>query len=234
MSGVRAVDAVDPVVEDQDLLGVVVTGFVGVVDDDGLAVALFVVGVAVVRQRQDLPRILEVGLDLRHGSNLYRGRHGWPFDLPGHGTHRVPADDAAVLRAVQVGASFSYAGRLPLLRRHPHRAAVFIARAKGFGFSLDEITGLLGDDECAPVQDRLSDLVDAKIADAQAKVTELEAFTAELRRVAAALSNHTPVGPCDDEWCPNSASAGSCRSSLAGWLRHGLAVGRNTFDSSFS
>ena len=77
----------------------------------------------------------------------------------------------------------------------------FIGRAKGFGLSLEEITellGLLGDDECAPVQGRLRDLVDAKIADAQAKVTELEAFTAELRRVAAALRTHTPAGPCDD------------------------------------
>ena len=77
----------------------------------------------------------------------------------------------------------------------------FIGRAKGFGLSLEEITellGLLGDDECAPVQGRLRDLVDAKIADAQAKVAELEAFTAELRRVAAALGTHTPAGPCDD------------------------------------
>ena len=77
----------------------------------------------------------------------------------------------------------------------------FIGRAKGFGLSLEEITellGLLGDDECAPVQGRLRDLVDTKIADAQAKVAELEAFTAELRRVAAALGTHTPAGPCDD------------------------------------
>lgn len=59
----------------------------------------------------------------------------------------------------------------------------FIGRAKGFGLSLEEITellGLLGDDECAPVQGRLRDLVEAKIADAQAKIAELEAFTAEL------------------------------------------------------
>lgn len=77
----------------------------------------------------------------------------------------------------------------------------FIGRAKGFGLSLEEITellGLLGDDECAPVQGRLRDLVDAKTADAQAKVAELESFTAELRRVAASLGTHTPAGPCDD------------------------------------
>lgn len=77
----------------------------------------------------------------------------------------------------------------------------FIGRAKGFGLSLEEITellGLLGDDECAPVQGRLRDLVDAKIADAQGKIAELEGFTTELRRVAATLGTHTPAGPCDD------------------------------------
>jgi DNA-binding transcriptional MerR regulator len=77
----------------------------------------------------------------------------------------------------------------------------FIGRAKGFGLSLDEITellGLLDDDECAPVQGRLRDLVDAKIAAARAKVAELDAFTTELQRVATALGTHTPDGPCDD------------------------------------
>jgi DNA-binding transcriptional MerR regulator len=77
----------------------------------------------------------------------------------------------------------------------------FIGRAKGFGLSLDEITELLtllGDDECAPVQGRLRELVDAKIGDAKAKIVELEGFTTELRRVAAALGTHTPAGPCDD------------------------------------
>ena len=77
----------------------------------------------------------------------------------------------------------------------------FIGRAKGFGLALEEITelcALLGDDECAPVQGRRRDLVDTKIADAQAKIAELEGFTTELRRVAAALGTHTPAGPCDD------------------------------------
>ncbi|MCZ7538020.1 MAG: MerR family transcriptional regulator [Acidimicrobiia bacterium] len=81
------------------------------------------------------------------------------------------------------------------------RLLSFIGRAKGFGLSLDEITellALLGDDECAPVQGRLRDLVDAKIAGTQAKIAELEGFTTELRRVAAALGTHTPAGPCDE------------------------------------
>jgi len=77
----------------------------------------------------------------------------------------------------------------------------FIGRAKGFGLSLDEITellALLDDERCAPVQGRLRDLVGTKIAEAQDKVAELEAFAAELRRVAVTLGDRTPDGPCDD------------------------------------
>jgi len=77
----------------------------------------------------------------------------------------------------------------------------FIGRAKGFGLSLEEITellGLLDEDRCAPVQGRLRDLVDTKIADAQDRIAELEAFTAELQRVASTLHDHTPDGPCDN------------------------------------
>ena len=77
----------------------------------------------------------------------------------------------------------------------------FIGRAKGFGLSLEEIAellGLLAEERCAPVQGRFRDLVDTKIAEAQGKITELQAFTVEMRRVAMALANHTPDGPCDD------------------------------------
>jgi MerR family copper efflux transcriptional regulator len=78
----------------------------------------------------------------------------------------------------------------------------FIARAKQLGCSLQEIaeltkawdTGL-----CAPVQSRLQAAVDAKIADAQARIAEMTALAADLRRVAAALGAHTPDGPCDDD-----------------------------------
>lgn len=84
--------------------------------------------------------------------------------------------------------------------RHLERLS-FIGRAKSFGLSLDEITelmSLLDDEECAPVQGRLRDLVDTKITEAQQKVAELQAFTAELKRVAATLGDHTPDGPCDE------------------------------------
>jgi len=77
----------------------------------------------------------------------------------------------------------------------------FIGRAKGFGLSLQEITellALLDDDRCAPVQGRLRELIDTKVADAHERIAELVAFTGELRGVAAALEGHTPAGPCDD------------------------------------
>lgn len=77
----------------------------------------------------------------------------------------------------------------------------FVGRAKGFGLSLEEITGLLGlldEEQCAPIQGRLQDLVDTKINEAQDKIAQLQAFTAELQRVAVSLATHPPDGPCDD------------------------------------
>lgn len=77
----------------------------------------------------------------------------------------------------------------------------FIGRAKGLGLSLDEISDLLpllDDARCGPVQSRLRDLIDVKISEAQERVAELIAFTAELQRVAATLAHNTPDGPCDE------------------------------------
>ena len=87
----------------------------------------------------------------------------------------------------------------------------FIGRAKGFGLTLEEITDLLcllGQDRCAPVQDRLRGLVDAKIAEADRRIAELTVFATELRRVSAGLELHTPDGPCDDTCgCTTDSSA---------------------------
>lgn len=102
----------------------------------------------------------------------------------------------------------------------------FIRRAKRFGLSLDEITevlALLADDRCAPVQGRLRDLVEEKIADARAKAAELEAFTAELRRVATALDTHTPDGPCDDT-CGCTTDHGADHQVVLGARSAGRAV----------
>jgi DNA-binding transcriptional MerR regulator len=77
----------------------------------------------------------------------------------------------------------------------------FIARAKGLGCTLDEITDLISvwdDDECEPVQRRLHELVTAKIADAQRRAAELVAFTAQLQGAAARLGAPAGQGACDE------------------------------------
>ena len=74
----------------------------------------------------------------------------------------------------------------------------FIARAKELGCSLDEIAALLDafDDDCADVQQPLRELVDGKIADAQRRVAELVALTAQLQEARHALSLEARGGPC--------------------------------------
>jgi DNA-binding transcriptional MerR regulator len=78
----------------------------------------------------------------------------------------------------------------------------FVARGKQLGLSLDEITELLelfDDEECAPVQTRIRQLVEARIGQAQDQITELMAFAAQLQSAVARLSAHTPNGACDDD-----------------------------------
>jgi DNA-binding transcriptional MerR regulator len=78
----------------------------------------------------------------------------------------------------------------------------FIDRAKHLGCSLDEIRELVDawdGGPCAPVQDRLRDLIESKIAAAQHQAVDLLALTSELRRTRADLDRHTPDGPCDDD-----------------------------------
>ena len=78
----------------------------------------------------------------------------------------------------------------------------FVARAKVLGCSLEEIAELMSDwdrGRCAPVQDRLRELVAAKLTDVQARAAELVIFTADLQRILATLGAHTPDGPCDAE-----------------------------------
>ena len=78
----------------------------------------------------------------------------------------------------------------------------FVARAKQLGCTLEEITDLVAawqEDRCEPVQDRLRDLVDGKIAAANDRIAALGRFAAELRDAADALGRHTPAGPCDPD-----------------------------------
>ena len=77
----------------------------------------------------------------------------------------------------------------------------FIARSKRLGLSLEEIAGLVelwNAEECAPVQQRLRDLLLAKQRAAAEQVTGLERFSRELARVAERLGLPAAPGACSD------------------------------------
>ncbi|MCB0873850.1 MAG: MerR family transcriptional regulator [Thermoleophilia bacterium] len=85
---------------------------------------------------------------------------------------------------------------------HTVERLAFINRAKQLGCSLEEIADLRtawDGGQCGPIQDRLRALVADKLTTAQAEIIELVTLTAELRRTAAALEQHRPVGACDDQ-----------------------------------
>jgi len=78
----------------------------------------------------------------------------------------------------------------------------FIARAKRLGCSLDEITDLIeiwDGRRCGPVQRRFHELITAKIRDADTQVSELTAFTTQLRASADQLAGEPLDGPCGPE-----------------------------------
>jgi MerR family transcriptional regulator, copper efflux regulator len=78
----------------------------------------------------------------------------------------------------------------------------FIARAKQLGCTLDEIAELSvawDGGQCGPVQDRLRQLVDAKLHDALGRIAELMTLAAELQAAKASLDGHRPNGSCDDQ-----------------------------------
>ena len=58
---------------------------------------------------------------------------------------------------------------------------------------------LLDDRRCQPVKERLRSSLTDKLADANAQIATLMAFTAQLQRAAARLGTHTPDGPCDPD-----------------------------------
>lgn len=75
----------------------------------------------------------------------------------------------------------------------------FIASGKRLGLPLEEIRDLLAvwaDGLCADVRARLRPVLSARIADAERRAAELEAFTDRLRRVLADLDGPTPPGRC--------------------------------------
>lgn len=78
----------------------------------------------------------------------------------------------------------------------------FVARGKELGLSLEDISellALLDQDDCEPVQTRIRQLIDQRIAQAEARVAELVGLTAQLQKTAARLGVHTADGKCDDQ-----------------------------------
>lgn len=76
-----------------------------------------------------------------------------------------------------------------------------IARAKGLGCTLQEITALVQAwdvDECRPVKHQLRSLVKSKVADVQRHIAEQVAFAAQLQTTAKRLAGRPVDGPCDD------------------------------------
>ena len=87
----------------------------------------------------------------------------------------------------------------------------FIARAKQMGLALDDIAELVAlwaDGPCAPVQERLRDLLDDKVADVRQQLDELNRFAAQLAHLRTSLETIEPAdrcGPgcgCDTELAP--------------------------------
>jgi DNA-binding transcriptional MerR regulator len=115
----------------------------------------------------------------------------------------------------------------------------FISRAKELGCSLEEIAGLVAayDADCAGVQSQLRELVDTKIGEAQRRVTELVAFTAQLQHARQALSGEPADGPCGPGCACTADGASSIRAltvvplaatdpAIACTLDHGAMSGR--------
>src|SRR5262245_13015487 len=82
----------------------------------------------------------------------------------------------------------------------------FISRAKTMGLALDditELTALWADGPCAPVQERLQSLLDAKVAEVNTQLADLSRFALQLshlRRSVAAIEPADRCGPgcgCD-------------------------------------
>lgn len=87
-----------------------------------------------------------------------------------------------------------------------------ISRAKELGCTLEEITDLVEAweaDECGPVKHRLRSLVDAKVAEAQRRISEQLAFVAQLQATAANLAVQPVDGPCDVSCGCTTASSGT-------------------------
>ncbi|WP_310794843.1 MerR family DNA-binding protein [Streptomyces sp. TLI_171] len=89
----------------------------------------------------------------------------------------------------------------------------FISSAKLLGLPLEEIRGLLDVREqgaCAPVRSRMRALVADRIADTDARIAELTAFSARLADVHATLEGPAPAGACGPQrGCTGNPATGA-------------------------
>src|SRR5262245_61575779 len=75
----------------------------------------------------------------------------------------------------------------------------FIRGAKSMGLALEDIAELVGlwaDGPCAPVQDRLCKLLDAKATEVDAQLGDLVRFTAQLDHLRRSLAETEPAERC--------------------------------------
>lgn len=102
----------------------------------------------------------------------------------------------------------------------------FITRAKQLDISLDELRELVEvwDDDCGQVQHRMTALVAGRIAQTQARITDLVQLTAQLHAAAVRLSS----APVSDRACGDDCAcmAGDDAIPVACSLEHDLARSR--------
>jgi DNA-binding transcriptional MerR regulator len=75
----------------------------------------------------------------------------------------------------------------------------FISRAKTMGLALDDITELVtlwSDGPCAPVQERLQTLLDAKVAEVNAQLADLSRFALQLAHLRRSVAVFEPADRC--------------------------------------
>jgi len=75
----------------------------------------------------------------------------------------------------------------------------FIGRAKTMGLALEDIAELVGlwaDGPCAPVQDRLKELLDAKVNEVRVQLDDLSHFAAQLDHLRRSLAATVPTERC--------------------------------------
>lgn len=106
---------------------------------------------------------------------------------------------------------YDQAGLLPATERsgggyrlydeHALERLRFIARGKQLGLPLDEIRELLTaweEGPCAPVQEKLRQLLTEKISEVRGRIAELTDFSGQLTAARGALQSHPPDGRCDE------------------------------------